>query len=110
MASLYLGNGCKVSAGGTLHPGFAIRAGLRQGCPLSPLLFALCGDLILRRLSTALPSDLVRAYADEVGLVAKDIFASAEIFVPLFREFAAVSGLQLNLAKTVFVPLASGPG
>jgi exonuclease III len=105
VSNLYFGNGCRIAAAGDGHEGFSIRAGIRQGCPLSPLLFALCGDLLLRRLHRILPGDLCRAYADDIGLVAKDIFASAELFVPAFGEFAAVSGLSLNLAKTVFVPL-----
>ena len=105
--NLYLGNGCQISAAGELHKGFGIRAGIRQGCPLSPLLFALCGDLLLRRLLHDLPThDLMRAYADDVGLAAADIFDSANIFAPLFTEYAAVSGLALNLSKTVFVPLS----
>jgi exonuclease III len=105
VANLYLGNGCRIAAAGDNHDGFSVRSGIRQGCPLSPLLFALCGDLLLRRLQHLLPDDLCRAYADDIGFVAKDLFASAEIFVPIFEEFAEISGLSLNLGKTVFVPL-----
>ena len=36
VANLYHGNGCSISVGGDLHSGFSIRAGIRQGCPLSP--------------------------------------------------------------------------
>jgi hypothetical protein len=105
VANLYAGNGCRISAAGGLHEGFSVRAGIRQGCPLSPLLFALCGDLLLRRLHKALPEDLLRAYADDTALVSGDVLRSAVTFVPLFTEFAALSGLTLNLSKTVFVPL-----
>jgi hypothetical protein len=105
VANLYFGNGCRIAAAGASHEGFSIRSGIRQGCPLSPLLFALCGDLLLRRLQHLLPGDLCRAYADDIGLVAKDVFASAQLFVPAFEDFAAVSGLALNLGKTIFVPL-----
>ena len=31
--------------------------------------------------------------------------ASAKLFVPTFEKFAAISGLALNLGKTVFIPL-----
>ena len=105
IANLYTGNGCRIAAAGSLHEGFSIRAGIRQGCPLSPLLFALCGDLLLRRLHKAAPQDLVRGYADDTALVADDVLRSAMAFVPLFAEFASLSGLALNLSKTVFVPL-----
>ena len=107
VANLYRGNSCKLSAAGDLHAVFGIRAGIRQGCPLSPLLFALCGDLLLRRLRHELPDgDVLRAYADDIGLVTGSIFSSASVFAPLFSEFAMVSGLSLNLAKTVFLPLS----
>jgi hypothetical protein len=105
IANLYFGNGCKIAAAGDSHEGFSIRAGIRQGCPLSPLLFALCGDLLLRRIQHLLPGDLCRAYADDIGMVCKDLFGSAQLFVPAFEEFAVISGLALNLGKTVFIPL-----
>ena len=105
VSNLYFGNGCKISAGGELHEGFSIRSGIRQGCPLSPVLFALCGDLLLRRLQGSLPGDMLRAYADDLALVSRDVFLSARCFVPLFSDFAVISGLSLNLGKTVFAPL-----
>jgi hypothetical protein len=58
VSNLYFGNGCKFATAGGLHEGFSIRAGIRQGGPLSPLLFALCGDLLLRRLRRDLPGDM----------------------------------------------------
>ena len=57
VSALYLGHGCKLAVAGELLEGFAIRAGIRQGCPLSPLVFAICGGLLLRRLSSVLPAD-----------------------------------------------------
>ena len=104
MANLYHGNGCKLAAAGGLQEGFSIRAAIRQGCPLSPLLFALCPDLMLRRLRRALPADLLRAYADDLALVAPDTPASAKVFIPISEEFALTSGLSLNLAKTMPLP------
>jgi hypothetical protein len=104
VANLYFGNGCRISVGGELHGGFSIRAGIRQGCPLSPLLFALTADLLLRRLRRALPEVLLQAYADDLALVTGDLGKAAVEFVPLFADFAVISGLELNLQKTVFVP------
>jgi hypothetical protein len=41
--------------------------------------------------------------------VSQDVLASASVFVPRFTDFAAISGLQMNLGKTVFVPLGDVP-
>ena len=59
----------------------------------------------MRKLSAALPADMLRAYADDLALVSKDIWTSAAVFGPIFAQFALLSGLGLNLRKTVFVPL-----
>ena len=104
--SLYVGNSCVIALSGAQARGFSIRAGIRKGCPLSPLLFAVCGDLRLRRLQRLLPElDLLRAYADDLAVVSRDLQASLGIFGKVFAEYARVSGLVLNLRKTVLIPL-----
>ena len=55
---------------------FCIEAGIRQGCPISPLLFALVSDVFIRALESALPLDAVRACADDIALVTLDIRVS----------------------------------
>ena len=62
---------------GSQHTGFAITRGIRQGCPLSPLLFAVVADALLRALEHACPGDLVRAFADDTAMVVADVFGSA---------------------------------
>ena len=47
--SLYHMHGCNILFSGQHFDGFQISAGIRQGCPLAPLLFALVIDLFLRR-------------------------------------------------------------
>ena len=80
-------------------------AGIRQGCPLSPLLFATVVDVLLRRLTRLLPSSIVRAYADDVAIVVDDLFHSAAVLARIFDDFEQISGLALNLHKTFVVPL-----
>ena len=69
VANLYRDNVCQIVVGGHRFEGFALSAGVRQGCPLSPLLFAIAADLLLRRLHRLLPATTPRAYADDLALV-----------------------------------------
>jgi len=46
---LYPQNSCQIVLGGSRHTGFQILRGVRQGWPLSQLLFAVACDVLLRR-------------------------------------------------------------
>ena len=103
--SLYWCHGCDLSFGGGLQCGFSIRAGIRQGCPLSPLLFAVVVDPLLRRLRRESPSATVRAYADDLATVLSNLSGALPTLSVIFSDFALASGLQLNFNKVVIVPL-----
>ena len=66
---LYWNNVCYIAQGGKMDTGFSISAGVRQGCPLSPLLFSIVSDVLLRRITRLSPSSLIRAYADDIAIV-----------------------------------------
>ena len=78
---------------------------MRQGCPLSPLLFIICIDPLLRRLSKWFPDATVRAYADDNAMVTPNFHRDGAGIMHVYREFGLVSNLRLNLPKTVLVPL-----
>ena len=105
VAALYDQNRCRISCQGARFTGFEIRAGIRQGCPLSPLLFAVVVDLLLRRLKAHLPDAVIRAFADDTAAVLKDLWGSAQLIKQIFDEFADISGLRLNMPKTFIIPL-----
>ena len=105
---LYEHNNCKMVVGGKLHTGFSSHAGIRQGCPLSPILFAVAVDVLLRRLRAKVPGVELRAFADDVAAVVSDLMLSVPSLHTVFHEFGRLSGLRLNLPKTVMVPLFLG--
>ena len=103
--ALYWGHGCRLVLGGASVPGFGITAGIRQGCSLSPLLFALVGDLLLRKLARSMTDMMQRAYADDLAMVVADLRHTLPILVHIFGQFGSVSGLRLNVKKVVIIPL-----
>ena len=103
--ALYCGNLCQIVIGGARHPGFELLAGVRQGCPLSPLLFAVVADFLLRRLHRLFPGSVFRAYADDLSAVLPRGIRELPLLVSVFEDYAAISGLHLNMSKTVLIPL-----
>ncbi|KAM7314357.1 hypothetical protein ISCGN_004141 [Ixodes scapularis] len=94
---------------GRVTPCFPVARGVRQGCPLSPVLFVLCLDPLLRRINDhpsvrgfPLPGSgslRVSAYADDVSLFVRDSDSLVVIF-RLYEEYAALSGARLNTSKS----------
>ena len=103
---LYTNNRCYIATNGTRMNGFGLEAGIRQGCPLSPLLFAVLADLILRRLQRFFPTALIRAYADDIAMVLDSGVGNLKKLESVFREYGLLSGLHVHHGKTVIVPLA----
>ena len=64
--------------------------GIRQGCPLSPILFACVIDGLLRKIKQASPTSTVRAFADDIGMVVDDFGADAEKVMSIFDRFYRV--------------------
>ena len=103
--ALYQNNYCDIVVKGTRCAGFSLTRGVRQGCPLSPLLFAVASDLLLRRIQSVAPAALNRAYADDLVILASRALDHLPALHCLFEEYARVSGLRLNFWKSVIVPL-----
>jgi endonuclease/exonuclease/phosphatase family metal-dependent hydrolase len=105
--ALYSDNKHLIKIDGGLFDGPTVRSGVRQGCPLSGLLFAICADVLLLRLQDALKGedDTVCAFADDTAVVLEDYVLNAPTVDILFSEFAQISKLELNISKTLFIPL-----
>ncbi|KMQ81666.1 reverse transcriptase rna-dependent dna polymerase subfamily, partial [Lasius niger] len=93
-----------------------IRSGVRQGCPLSPIIFDLAIDPVLRAVTDVDAGlDLlglrqnVLAYADDIALVANSpegmrrLLAAAE-------DAASLAGLRFNPAKCATLHIGAGVG
>jgi hypothetical protein len=80
-------------------------SGVRQGCPLSPLLYAIAADALLEKICDAIPDIIVRAYADDTAVVLTDFWKQAPILARIFEEFGMLSNLRLNHDKCIIIPL-----
>ena len=110
LAALYYRNGCLIQVQGCRYPGFAMTAGIRQGCPLSPLLFITAMDGLIRVIQRKVRDSRVRAFADDTAVVLQDLKADLPILHVIFSELERASGLRLNVKKCILIPLGDrGP-
>ena len=121
LRDMYTGATVRVRANGCLSGPFEIHAGVRQGCPLSPLLFNVYADFVMRcfeqrcanngivgvsveaRLPSAL-QPLVREvlqqlYADDQALVLPSL-QGAEAAGAALHHVASEWGMSINYSKT----------
>ena len=103
--ALYDNNKCNRSFQGKRYEGFSMEAGVRQGCPISPLLFAASVDILLRILNKRIQGCTIKAFADDIGAVLQDWERDSPIAEEVFNTFAEMSGLELNMKKTACIPL-----
>ena len=89
-----------------LSASFPIEKSIRQGCPLSALLFSVCLSPFIERLYGRLQGiDIcghalaVRSYADDVTAFLSG-WNELRVFQDTAKEFQSVSGLELNPQKT----------
>ena len=72
---------------------------------LSPLIFALVADILLRKLSSDLGERIfVRAFADDTAAVIRAT-GDLQVVFGLFEKYGVFTNLKLNLAKTTIIPL-----
>ncbi|CAH1233538.1 Hypp784 [Branchiostoma lanceolatum] len=111
VATLYSYVSSKVIVNGNLTQSFAVERGVRQGCPLSPLLYVLC----IEPLAAAIRADpqikgvhlpggsgrdtKIVQYADDNTVVLTDDLSIDRTF-SLISKFESGTGSKLNMGKT----------
>lgn len=103
-----------ISINGSQHGYFHCSRGVRQGDPLSPLLFCIAEDVLSRSITSLveqgklslinssrlhnIPSHIM--YADDVMIFCKGKLTSVEALKDLFNKYAECSGQYINPAKS----------
>eukprot|EP00973_Karenia_brevis_P094540 12423019-Karenia_brevis.AAC.1 len=106
--AFYCNNRHVIKVKGQRFNGVTVHSGVRQGCPLSGLLFAICIDVLIERLTNCTGKrGCVAAFADDIGIVVENLWTTAPHLAAIFQEFTQISALSLNLNKTAAIPLWS---
>jgi hypothetical protein len=94
-----------------------IKRGLRQGDPLSPLLFIVVVDILQQAIKQSALNGLLRhpiledqpcpvlQYADDTLIVLQGDVQQARILKEILDSFAISTGLKINYNKSTFVPI-----
>ena len=108
---IYTGVQSSVNVNGCLSPFFSLSRGVRQGCPLSPLLYVLVAEVLecnipanpcikdLRLPGSSDPLSLISQYTDDTLLVVCTDEAICACFA-VYDTYERVSGSKLNLSKS----------
>ena len=82
-------------------------SGIRQGCPASGAIFAICIDPLLRRIGSWLPSpwSWLTAYADDIAIALRGARSHLLELFSIIDATEACTGLCINVAKSSIVPL-----
>lgn len=111
---LYSAPVARIRSGGLLSTSFALHRGTRQGCPLSPLPFALAVEPLACRIRLSPDivgfrvgdlEERVSLYADDILIYLGDVLASLAPVMNIIRDFGTWSGLSINWDKSVIMPV-----
>ena len=107
IATMYHQPKVKIRAAGGDGEWFEMTRGIRQGCPLSPLIFAVVVDILLQRLGTILnDGGTTRAFADDTAQVLESIWTLLKV-AKVFDAIRNASHLGLKIKTCVLITLGA---
>uniref|UniRef100_A0A803TV12 Reverse transcriptase domain-containing protein n=1 Tax=Anolis carolinensis TaxID=28377 RepID=A0A803TV12_ANOCA len=110
--SIYEDQWAKIQLNGQETNKFAISKGTRQGCPLSPLIFIMALETLLRaiRNDSNLQGPRIdkqdykyRAFADDVICIIENPIQNIKNWLLKIEEYGNVAGLKINTKKTMIL-------
>jgi hypothetical protein len=92
---------------GRIFSSFTMSCGVKQGCPMSSVLFALCLDPWIRYVCWLLPPEVahIKFYADDLNAVLFNTKKSFSILFNALLLLGKATNLHLNYSKCIFIPL-----
>lgn len=112
---LYCNPKASVLTNGNVSPHFTLHRGTRQGCPLSPLIFALALEPLAAAIRDNTTIKGVQAgrmehklflYADDILLLSTNPEATVPQILSLIDTFSHISGYKINWGKSEAMPLS----
>lgn len=111
---LYSSPVASVQTNNVLSPSFQLHRSTRQGCPLSPLLFAIAIEPLaiwlrseenFEGISRQGTVHKLSLYADDLLLYVSNPSTSLPVILEILKQFGQLSGYKLNFGKSESFPI-----
>ena len=114
ISALYNSPRATVTTNGIKSQSFILERGTRQGCPLSPLLFAIFIEPLaiairqnakIKGIKSTLSEHRINLYADDILLYLQEPKTSVQEIFKLLTSFSSLSDYSINWSKSVLLPI-----
>ena len=106
IACLYKDNHLWICFNGIVKNAFCMLIGVRQGCPLSSILFVLATDVINRYVDKCLHGiGHIRSYADDNALIVQMFFKAFVLIRNMLGDIGNCTHFRLNFNQSFIIPL-----